>query len=142
MNSSRVNWCFTINNYSEEDIQKLATINCQYIVFGWKTDESGGTSYLHGYVQMLKKCRITTAKKTISEKAHLHVTKRTPKEIADYCKKDGKYTEIGEMKIKGQRTDLRRRMMMMNRTAPKNTVSCANCGYVANDDINSTKNIL
>lgn len=42
-------WCFTLNNYSEFDIDTLAKVDCVYIVYGIEVGKEF-TSHLQGYI--------------------------------------------------------------------------------------------
>ena len=52
--------CFTINDYSEEDIQEMkmfGTEYCTYIVFGKEIAPSTGTPHLQGYAELVGRGR-------------------------------------------------------------------------------------
>lgn len=93
-------WCFTINNWTENDESQLITLGPQvtYLVFGYETGEAG-THHLQGYVVFPKVKRMREAKNHIGARAHLEPKRGTPKEAADYCKKDGLYKEFGELPV-------------------------------------------
>jgi len=44
-------WCFTLNNYTEEERDALRSLKCKYIVFGYERGEEG-TPHLQGYVHL------------------------------------------------------------------------------------------
>lgn len=95
-------WCFTINNYSEEDIQAChdvsETTNCTYLIFGKETGETG-TPHLQGFVIFDGRKRIRTVRTALGGRAHCEVARGTPYQAAEYCKKDGDYHEFGEPPI-------------------------------------------
>ncbi len=66
-----------------------------YLVVGTEKGDSG-TPHYQGYVCFAKRLRLTGVKKIIPN-AHLSIKykKSTPEEAADYCKKDGLWTEHG-----------------------------------------------
>lgn len=105
-------WCFTLNNYTDEDVQRLRELwdedgsNCCYLVFGRETGESG-TPHLQGFVTFAARKTLNSAKTLISQRAHLEPAKGTPKQAATYCKKDGDFEEFGVVTGgQGRRSDL------------------------------------
>jgi hypothetical protein len=103
-------WVFTINNYDENDEQRLRDLgtseNTNYLVFGREVGEEG-TPHLQGYCIFTKKKRFNAAKAQIGVRAHLEAKRGTPQEAAEYCKKDGDYEEFGTTSTnQGRRTDL------------------------------------
>lgn len=85
--SAAKNWVFTINNYVDNDIEKLETMfdhdHFSYIVFGKEVGEQG-TPHLQGYVQLKKKMRLNQVKKLISSRAHLQVSRGSPDQASRY----------------------------------------------------------
>jgi len=51
--SSRA-WCYTINNFTEEDRDGLRALTCAYNIFGYERGDEG-TPHLQGYVQFAKR---------------------------------------------------------------------------------------
>lgn len=107
----RINWCFTINNFTQEDIVNLKLLFdskvCSYIVFGEEVG-TNNTPHLQGFIQFTNKKRLTSIKKIKPfEKAHLEpMMAKKPIQAAMYCKKDNKFTELGVMTTAGQRNDV------------------------------------
>ena len=91
-------WCFTINNYTDEEFNHLQTIDCQYIVYGIERGESG-TPHLQGYVHYKNAVRPSTVKATVGTRAHIEERRGTVAEAVDYCKKDGNFFERGKIRI-------------------------------------------
>jgi len=107
---------FTLNNPTDDEAQHLADLfeqdggGVEYLVMGRETGESG-TPHLQGYVIFTAAVRRNTAKNRLgSQRFHLEVSRGTPKQASDYCKKDGDYDEFGECPevSQGKRTDLDR----------------------------------
>lgn len=99
-------WCFTINNYTPEDVDRLNNESPKYtyLVCGKEVGESG-TPHLQGFVSFSAQTRLAPAKKIIGE-AHFSVARDVPKSIA-YCKKDGDFFEVGTPPTgPGRRSDL------------------------------------
>lgn len=94
-------FCFTFNNYTEEEEKKLIEElekNAKYAVFGHEEGEQG-TKHLQGFV-VWEKMRRPAALKKINEKIHWENTHGTSKQASDYCKKDGKdIYEKGEVPL-------------------------------------------
>lgn len=100
-------WCFTLNNYEAEDIERLTGLQAEvdYIIFG-KENASTGTPHLQGFVSFKTRVRRATAIERIGQ-AHLTVTRNIDQAI-EYCKKEGDFTEIGTRprNNQGRRSDL------------------------------------
>lgn len=105
-------WCFTLNHPQDDEEQALVDAaerdDIEYLVFG-RERGSSGTPHLQGYVIFTAAIRIRTVKSRLgSLRYHLEVSRGTPKEASDYCKKDGDYEEFGECPevSQGKRSDL------------------------------------
>lgn len=98
-------WCFTLNNYTEEDVNRLTSIQgVDYLIFGREIGASG-TPHLQGYVAFPSRKRLNQCIQLIGQ-AHFSITRMIPQSI-EYCKKDGDFTEIGNPPSdKGNRSDL------------------------------------
>lgn len=88
-----VNFVATVNNYTDEDINKMQEFfqeHCSYGVYGKETAPTTGTPHLQIYCELVRKLELTSIRKlcgvpTISEiKARMS---DIPKETAGYCKK-------------------------------------------------------
>ncbi len=86
-------WCFTINNPTDDDIPSPE--GWTYLVYGRETGDSG-TPHLQGYGCREKRQRLSTLSK-VMPRAHLAIMRGTPLQAAEYCKKDGDFTEHGTM---------------------------------------------
>lgn len=91
------NWCFTLNNYTDEDLTLIskwheAHTDC-YCIYG-KEKGAEGTKHLQGYVH-LPKSRTAAAIKKILPRAHIEKCKGTPAENITYCSKEGDVTVYG-----------------------------------------------
>lgn len=63
------NWCFTWNNYSEEDyirISSLSSQQCNYVIVAKEVGDNG-TPHLQGYIELCKPSRLTGVKKLLDE---------------------------------------------------------------------------
>jgi Putative viral replication protein len=100
-------WCFTLNNYTPADLDRLSSIGeeiVSYLVYGKEVGASG-TPHLQGTVCFLSRKRLTQVIAIIGQ-AHCSVTRFLSQSI-EYCKKDGDFFEIGNPpKGSGERSDL------------------------------------
>lgn len=98
-------WCFTINNYTDDEVIACDEIECTYIVYG---DEIGteGTPHLQGYVEFKDAKSLASVKKLLGGRCHLEKRRGTPLEASNYCKEDGRFFERGKLSNQGKRTDL------------------------------------
>lgn len=97
------NWCWTLNNYTLEEIVLLRTLvltgKCKYIMWGKEVGESG-TPHLQGYLELVKKERITGIRKWMPPRvANLDPRRGTQDQAINYCKKDGLFEEHGEKTV-------------------------------------------
>ena len=90
------NWCFTLNNYTPADIDRLAApiAGVDFLIFGREVGASG-TPHLQGTVCFQSRKRLNQVIQAIGQ-AHCTVTKYLAQSI-EYCKKDGDFTEVGEL---------------------------------------------
>lgn len=102
MQSTR--WCYTLNNYTPEDEQRLQSIECKYHIYGRERGQSG-TSHLQGFVVFRSRKRFNSAKSILGNQVHLEVARGTSEQAADYCRKDGDIFERGSPPSQGKRTD-------------------------------------
>lgn len=114
MTRSAKNWCFTLNNFTQQDVEALAQKATQllesrsllYLVYGREVGE-GGTPHLQGFVAFTKRKTLAFVRQFTLLKAHCEPAKGTPNQAATYCKKDNNYTEFGQCPGgAGRRNDL------------------------------------
>lgn len=106
MSNSRFrNFVFTINNWEEDDISRLMSLDPKYLVYGKEKGENG-TPHLQGYMELPKPVSFQTVQKTLKKRAHIESRKGTALEAATYCKKDGEFIEVGTISNPGKRSDL------------------------------------
>lgn len=101
------NWCFTINNWTVEDKQKLDLLECGYVLYGEEVAPTTGTPHLQCYVEFTGKKTWNVVRALLPERsADIAIRRGTQKQAIEYCKKEGKFTERGEKKNQGSRGDL------------------------------------
>lgn len=107
-------WCFTINNPSPGDVTQLLELVKKaiagYVVVGYEQGDEKETLHLQGYIELAVRKRMGAVKGLAPclRRAHLEKRRGTSKQAADYCKKDGNFSEAGEMSEthQGKRSDL------------------------------------
>lgn len=87
-------WCFTINNWTEDEKDRLLAWASQYLVVGEEVGENG-TPHLQGFVVFSGQKRLSGVKK-LSDRAHWEIARGTSEQAASYCKKDRKFVEVGQ----------------------------------------------
>lgn len=100
-------WCFTLNNPAEQLVAGLALDSPvvwlpphKYLVIGQEVGESG-TPHLQGYVAFQENLRFSAIKAFSPQCAAAHWEQKskhsTYAQAAQYCKKDGTFTEWGTL---------------------------------------------
>lgn len=101
------NVCFTVNNYTDDDIERIKSVGWKYLVIGKETAPTTGTKHLQGYGLLLNRTRLKTLRSKFGcPSLHFEERRGTHKQARDYCKKDGDFIEIGDEPQQGKRTDL------------------------------------
>lgn len=96
-------WLYTLNNYTDSDIERLDSLECSYHVYGKEVAPETGTPHLQGCITFTKGVRFAQAYRAIQ--GHLVIPKVI--EIArNYCMKENDFKVIDNRSRKGQRTDL------------------------------------
>lgn len=104
-------WCFTLNNFSEDEYRKIvewgASDGVEYLVVGREVGASG-TPHLQGYVVLAMRCRMSQIKEKVGRRAHLEAARGTAADNRVYCTKDGSYQECGTLPAasQGRRNDI------------------------------------
>lgn len=113
MSKGSRSWCFTINNYTEDERDALRNGKYAYMVFGYERGDEG-TPHLQGYVH-LQDTKTLSAMKKVMPRAHLEIRKGTVDQAVEYCKKEGDYEEFGKkpmsQKEKGEENKKRWRVI-------------------------------
>lgn len=98
------NFCFTLNNYTDDEIVGIKNIKYKYIILG---DEIGqnGTKHIQGYICFHNALSFSSLKKKIP-RAHIEISKGSAEQNRKYCSKEKILFEDGEIPSQGQRNDL------------------------------------
>lgn len=96
-------WCFTLNNYSEQDyldIINMSKIHSSKYIIGKEIGEDKKTPHLQGYIEFNKKTRPLTEHKICGCRIHWEKSKGTAEDNYFYCSKENKFIADGDWKIK------------------------------------------
>lgn len=101
-------WCFTVNNYTQQDEQQLQGVQSRYLylIYGREVAPETQTPHLQGYVQMKQSQTLQYMKKHFHSTAHFEVARGNPKQNYDYCSKSQDFYEYGTTPKQGKRSDI------------------------------------
>lgn len=97
------NFAFTINNYTDSDINNINNFFnafCNYLIYGFEKGDKG-TNHIQGYAQMKSQKRFNSIIKFFNNKAHIEKALGTPEQNKAYCSKEGNFKEYGTIVNKG-----------------------------------------
>lgn len=103
-------WCATLNNYSDADVVVITQLGANarvgYLVFG--KEGANDTPHLQIYLETKIRLRFNQVKTLLGRRNHIEKRAGTAAQASDYCKKEGDWTEFGEISKPepGHRTDL------------------------------------
>lgn len=121
--SSR-NWCFTINNPTNNELQ--FNDNVRFCV--WQKERgTEGTEHLQGYIELRSPRRLSYLK-SLFERGHFETRKGTRQQAIDYCKKEdsrieGPWIHGEENSRQGERTDLDEIKRKIDQGATESTIA-------------------
>lgn len=95
---SAKNYCFTINNYSDEEYQGVLLYlraSTRYFIVGKEIGDSG-TPHLQGYCSFRENHSLAQLKNKLSARGHFEVAKGRGAHNRVYCSKGGDFVEDGE----------------------------------------------
>lgn len=113
MGKSGKRWCFTVNNFTDNEVELLKkTQAVKYMIVGIECGENG-TPHLQGYVRFAKVQRFNAVKKIVGVRAHIEQARGSELQNDEYCRKDGVIAvelgqcngSIGEKGCKAQTSD-------------------------------------
>lgn len=101
-------WCFTINNYTDKDVELFESEDfkrqVRYCIYGFEVGENN-TKHIQGFIYFHNTKTFKTVKKILI-RAHIEKMKGSISQNVAYCSKDNNFKTIGEVPVKGKRTDL------------------------------------
>lgn len=84
------NACFTLNNYTEEEVEHLKLIDVQYIIFAKEVAPTTGTPHLQGYVELKRRLVLSKLKELLTGDPNhgIHLERRigTQTSAIGYCR--------------------------------------------------------
>jgi hypothetical protein len=101
MPSKSRSWCFTLNNYTDQEYEYVKSIESVYIIVGKEVGE-GGTPHLQGFIYFSNPKTLAFVKGKIP-RAHLEIAKGDVESNVTYCSKDGDIFESGVRPISQKR---------------------------------------
>jgi len=87
-------WCFTLNNYSDEEETAAQALPCQYLIYGRENAPTTGTRHLQGYVYFANG-KTMSAVSRLLPRASLRAARGDAQQNFEYCSKDGSFFEKG-----------------------------------------------
>ncbi len=78
----------------------------RYVCYGEEVSPTTGNKHHQCYVQFFKKQYFNIVKTSLGVRVHLEGSRGTPEENKEYCAKDGKFLEFGEISFAGKRNDI------------------------------------
>lgn len=96
--AKRTYWFLTINNYSDQDIQKVRDLPTSYTVCGYETAPTTGTPHIHVVFRCERPYQVNFKKlKRMFPTGDLHYFRASDfGKSVSYCKKKNNYFETGE----------------------------------------------
>lgn len=88
-------FCFTLNNYTDQEQKDIQEIPCRYIIYGREKGEVEATPHLQGYLYF-ENARSLTAVSKLIPRGHIEVARGDATSNYNYCTKDNDYFEAGE----------------------------------------------
>ncbi len=97
-------WCYTKNNYTDQDEADFQELASKYHVYG-REEGKQGTKHLQGFIIFNDSMRFARVKAMFAG-AHIERCHQSSEVNATYCKKDGDFWESGTLGCQGARSDL------------------------------------
>nr|UOF78986.1 rep protein [Cressdnaviricota sp.] len=97
-------WCFTLNNYTESELENITQYfkeNCEKHIIGIEKGKENGTPHLQGWCYFKNGVSFKRVK-GISERAHWEVAKGSAEQNKNYCSKESVHSTQGIVKLSWQ----------------------------------------
>lgn len=92
------NWCFTLNNPTEEEYAAILKMTCKYLVVGKEVAPTTGTPHLQGQIVFTCQRYFGGVKELFPSRTHIEPTMELEASII-YCKKEGNFVEVGKCPV-------------------------------------------
>lgn len=93
---------FTINNYTDEDVDMLLDAKFKYLCFGFEKGSKNQKPHIQGYIYMWDPKTIAQVSKKVMPRAHIEISRGTVKDNEKYTSKEGDWYQFGEPPAQGQ----------------------------------------
>lgn len=105
LNVSKKTWCFTLNNWTEEEYEAIVAITgYTYLIIGKEGRVPPATPHLQGCITFRKSQRFNRVKVLLGDRCHIEYARNTS-QSRTYCKKEGDFQEW-DNREQGKRSDL------------------------------------
>lgn len=97
-------WCFTLNNYSEEEYNhavEISELQSKYWIIGKEIGDSG-TPHLQGYISLRRRRNLGGLRDLYSSRYHFEAARGTARQNREYCSKSGSFREGGDIPSSGK----------------------------------------
>jgi len=97
-------WTFTINNYTDDDVDRLLDADFVYLCFGFEEGKKKKTPHIQGYIYYKETRTESAVHKSDLPRASLHLSKGTTEHNQIYTSKEGKehWYQFGEPPSQGR----------------------------------------
>lgn len=109
-------WAFTINNYTEDDVVNVKSLDADYFIYGYEVCPTTKTPHIQGYCNYRSSAMLLSQMKKRLPRAHLECAVGSPDDNIQYCMgykkgvlkadKENEYYEVGIRPHQGKRLDL------------------------------------
>lgn len=112
MTARNRNWCFTLNNYTDEDEQFFVDLQShkqvRYFIVAKEVGTETHTPHLQGFIVFHNQKYFHQVKIFLGERYHIESAKGTVAQNVAYCSKDNNFFfEWGDLPKQGSRTDIK-----------------------------------
>lgn len=100
-------WCFTLPNYTDEEIETIKNIEHRFLIFGREKCPTTGTHHLQGFIHFVNGRSFQAVKRAFPERTHLEASKGSVDQNIEYCSKEDSSPFVsGTAPVQGKRNDL------------------------------------